>query len=204
MGFTLLKELRVLSELIRLFFNDTKKVSVTTPVMLIPGFMFSDIYLVPAMYMLRKKGFNAYGWGLGLNKGYTEEKKRRLIKKIRCMEEVILVGWSMGGVYTRQIAYELPEKVKFGLALGSPFKIEGSFFETAYRTASGRELSKLNDLLQKQREYKIPVIQIYTRKDGVIPWESCISPNYIHKEVESSHMGLPFHKVVLETLKPSP
>lgn len=204
-----LKELRVFYELAKLLCCKPKSLNTKTPVMFIPGFMFSDIYLLPMILLLRKKGVRVYGWKMGVNKGYNQETKDKLMKRVDQILEktrsqgIILIGWSMGGVYAREVAYE-NKKIKLVVTLATPFRIEGHIFKIIFKLLSGEELEQLNSVMERQRHYRIPALQVYTKEDGIICWKSCLSDGYDHKEVKSSHMGMPYHQVVFEILKPSP
>lgn len=200
---SIIKEFRVLKEVLIFLLRRPEINSVNVPVILIPGLMFSDWYLFPVMFTFKRIGVPVYGWGMGINTGYSERKKDRLAERIDSIlstngsERAIVIGWSMGGVYARQWAYEYPQKAKLVLSLGTPFRIDMSpLFERLYGILSKDDLSRLNAVLERQKKYRIPAIQIYTKKDGVVPWKDCIADGYIHKEVDSTHLGLPYQDSV--------
>ena len=93
-------------------------------IMVIPGFVASDRTTLGLQRALARAGFRVTGWGMGLNLGVRTDTRERLAEKIAAFgqgEKVILVGWSLGGVYARDLALQAPEMVRYVVTLGSPF-----------------------------------------------------------------------------------
>src|SRR5436190_18146975 len=98
------------------------------PVLVLPGFTASDVSTEPLRATLIANGYWTHGWRLGANLGPTE----RIIDGIndrlceiyeRHGRPVSLVGWSLGGIYARDLAREHPDKVRLVVTLGSPFRM---------------------------------------------------------------------------------
>ena len=75
---------------------------------------------------LISRGFSPSGWGQGLNLGLREGVMERAHERIRELwaehgRTVSLVGWSLGGLYARELAKHSPEMVRLVITLGSPF-----------------------------------------------------------------------------------
>ena len=96
------------------------------PVMVVPGFLTSDWASTRLRRSLAAAGYAAYGWGLGRNRGARADLLERMGRRLALIEArhnrpVALVGWSLGGVYARELAKIEPQKVALVLTLGSPF-----------------------------------------------------------------------------------
>jgi pimeloyl-ACP methyl ester carboxylesterase len=61
---------------------------------------------------------------MGFNRGArpdTVERLRRRLEEIGDGRPVLVVGWSLGGVYARELARAAPDQVRAVVTLGSPF-----------------------------------------------------------------------------------
>ena len=93
--------------------------------MVVPGFLASDFPATCPRRYLTACGFRAYGWGLGRNLGARADLFVRLGRQLdRILAEsrgpVTLIGWSLGGIYARELAKGRPEDVSMVITLGSP------------------------------------------------------------------------------------
>lgn len=95
----------------------------------LPGLYASDTSTITLRAFLRLRGHNALGWGFGRNPGFSTQLLEASIALTR--EEfrrsgrpVSLVGWSLGGVYAREIARRAPEAVRCVVTLGSPIRVD--------------------------------------------------------------------------------
>jgi pimeloyl-ACP methyl ester carboxylesterase len=97
-----------------------------SPVIVIPGLLTHDFLTRPLRGALNSAGFAAIGWAQGLDRGARPEKFSGLLRLIdkRYMEAgrpVILIGWSLGGLYAREVAKRRNGKVDLVVTLGTPF-----------------------------------------------------------------------------------
>jgi pimeloyl-ACP methyl ester carboxylesterase len=115
---------------------------------------------------------------------------------------ISLVGWSLGGLYARQLAKIVPDKVRCLISLGSPFA--GSPKSTnawrTYEIVSGRKIEEhgLPDRLVEAPP--VPTTSIFSRTDGVCAWQACLNedgPQVENIEVYGSHSGLGHHPAVV-------
>ena len=94
------------------------------PALVIPGFLASDRTCLELRRALAERGWRAYPWDLGLNRGATPDILRHLRQRLEVIFDgrpVLLVGWSLGGLYARELAREAPHLVRAVVTLGSPF-----------------------------------------------------------------------------------
>ena len=96
------------------------------PVVVYPGYLTSDISSIRLRRSLRAAGYAAYGWEIGQNRGARADLLERLERKLdRVVENhsqpATLIGWSLGGLFAREVAKRRPDLVSLVITLGSPF-----------------------------------------------------------------------------------
>lgn len=96
------------------------------PVIVIPGMLSSDRATALLRHSLEKAGFVVEGWGQGMNTGARPAEIARLEARLcdlaaRSGEPVVLIGWSLGGLYARVLAQRHPDACRLVMTLGSPF-----------------------------------------------------------------------------------
>ena len=96
------------------------------PVLTLPGFLASDLSMAPMRRYLRELGYDAYAWKMGRNIGGVSRMRAALRDRLDEIHDatgrkVSIVGWSLGGVYARDLALQAPEMVRCVVTLGSPF-----------------------------------------------------------------------------------
>ena len=182
------------------------------PVVDIPGWLAPEAALAPLRQYLRWLGYDAQGWGLGVNRADPEASAIRLAPKIRRLAEaagepIHLVGWSLGGVVARETARRLPEAVASVVSFGSPI-IGGPVYTAASRRFDEAAKAQILARIQAARKTPIqqPVTVIYSRRDAVVDWLACLDhhePRAHHVEVRSSHFGLGMDPDVWEAVAQS-
>jgi pimeloyl-ACP methyl ester carboxylesterase len=118
---------------------------------------------------------------------------------------VSVVGWSLGGIYARELARAYPELVRQVITLGCPFRLRDEDSSSADRLY--KRLAPRVDPFpgRDQREHDrdpvpVPTTSIYTRTDGVVRWHACIDevgPTSENIEVRGTHAGLGFNAAAL-------
>jgi pimeloyl-ACP methyl ester carboxylesterase len=95
----------------------------------------------------------------------------------RYERRVSRIGWSLGGLYARQLAKIVPDKVRCVICLGSPFA--GSPKSTnAWRTyefVSGRKIEDENLPDALAEAPPVPTTSIFSRTDVVCAWQTCLN-----------------------------
>src|SRR5829696_9235784 len=97
------------------------------PVLVLPGLAATDESTRPLRWFLRTRGYHTHGWRLGRNTGPSTRIRSGLGDRVRAIAErhgrrISLVGWSLGGIYAREIARSAPDAVRQVITLGSPFR----------------------------------------------------------------------------------
>jgi pimeloyl-ACP methyl ester carboxylesterase len=182
------------------------------PVLVLPGFGAGDESTLALRFYLRRLGYWVQGWKLGRNLGLygkrghvghgVAQRIEELFGKQR--RKISLVGWSLGGVYAREIARAGPDRIRQVITLGSPFagRGRGSNVDRAFEALTGRKIRKPDpeSLARFTEPPPVPSTAIFSRSDGVAHWRACIerpSSRTDNIEVRGSHCGLGFNPVVL-------
>lgn len=179
------------------------------PVFVMPGFLADDNSTVPLRRTLDSLGHITYGWDLGRNLGPTPEILDGIVERLDELHQkhgpIDIVGWSLGGIFARELARIAPHTIRQVITLGSPFQIETPTDSNA--SAMYRALSHLHapELEMRVPAYvreplQVPATSIYTRSDGVVRWHHCLNHDEDHTEnveVYGSHCGLGFNLAAL-------
>ena len=179
-------------------------------VIVIPGFATGDKATSALRGYLNAMGYQAEGWGLGVNRGAPEADAERMVERLDNTTDgpVSLIGWSLGGVVARLIARHRPHRVQQIITLGTP--VEGG----PKYTAAGEIFAKRSDLDLDAFEaqvhrinaegLQVPLTIIYSRTDGIVGWRAAVdryNPHAQHVPLRvASHIGLVFNPVVWRTI----
>lgn len=170
-------------------------------VLVLPGLLASDMSTGPLRGYLRWLGYQAVGWSLGRNRGPTEAVLDGMPKALTALAErtggpVSVVGWSLGGIYARELGRRQPELVRQVITLGSPFALTDprqSRANGAYRRGSHRHApGRLPGQQEIAQPIGVPSTAVYSRRDGIVSWQACIEPEtLLHQNVRvgCGHLG---------------
>lgn len=180
-------------------------------VMVLPGFLGGDGSTSQLRKLLRKLGYDAQGWGLGKNTVFNQDRVKLLgsqLKKLHSKtgNKVSLVGWSLGGVFARQLAKDFPDLIRNVITLGSP--ISGNFNHTfaykVYKYVNGLPTqSDLDYYSTVNVPPPVPTTSIYSKSDGIVAWRNSIQPETAQTEnirVRASHCGMGTNPTVMKAV----
>jgi hypothetical protein len=142
------------------------------PVLVLPGLVASDGSTRALRTFLSGKGYAVSGWRQGRNYGLREGVQHAMVDLVQELSDrhgrkISLVGWSLGGLYARQLAKMMPDRV--------------------------RQVITLGDLAVPP---PVPTTAIFSRTDGVCAWQGCMEKSGAQTEsieIESSHCGMGHH-----------
>lgn len=142
------------------------------PALVIPGFLANDRTCLPLRRSLGEAGWRTHGWDLGLNKGAHASMLRHLRQRLETIWDespVLLVGWSLGGLYARELAREVPDRVRAVVTLGSPFS-GGPRLNNMWRVYEWIAGHKVDRPPIDHREAKppVPTLAIWSGRDGIV------------------------------------
>jgi pimeloyl-ACP methyl ester carboxylesterase len=170
-------------------------------VLVLPGLLASDTSTLVLRGFLRRLGYQVRGWDLGRNLGPTDEVLDEMPVRLAELasltgRRVSLIGWSLGGIYARELARQRPAQVRRVITLGSPFALtdgQRSHADRAYERRSGLHASgRVPTREQFSRPIAVPSTAVYSRRDGIVSWRACIEPETaLHQNVEvrCAHLG---------------
>lgn len=183
------------------------------PVMVIPGFMTTDRTTAPLRFFLKSRNYVPYRWKLGRNLANFMEIEELVYERLLELKakhgcKVSIVGWSLGGVYAREIARRHPDAVRQVITLGSPFGgITGeNNIEWIFELVTGRSVTDVGHIPAEivasiPKPIPVPTTAIYSKTDGVVAWQHCMEktegPITENVEVIGSHIGLGHNPAVL-------
>lgn len=179
------------------------------PVLVLPAFMTSDTGTRVLRGFLRDRGYAVHGWKLGRNTGPSPETVAGIGRRFeelrkRYQKRVSVIGWSLGGVYARELARSFPADVRQVITLASPFRNLEAVNVPPFLLTRRHQHPKEAALRQRLCDpVPVPVTAIYSRTDGIASWQSCAvepGPQSESLEVDSSHLGIGWHPIVLLTV----
>lgn len=172
------------------------------PVLTLPGFLASDLSMVPMRRFLSELGYDTRAWRMGRNIGGVTRLRAALLDRLAEIHaetgrRVSIVGWSLGGVYARYLALEAPHMVRYVVTLGSPFAgdVRATNATRLYEALSGERV-EINSALSKAigGDIPVPTSSIYSKADGVVNWRTChLRPSATAENIEvylASHVGI--------------
>jgi pimeloyl-ACP methyl ester carboxylesterase len=170
------------------------------PVLVFPGLAASGFSTAPIRKFLNELGYDARCWGLGRNFGPRPGVIEGCLERIeelrrRKGQRVSLVGWSLGGIYAREIAKMIPDSVRSVVTLGAPFTGDphASNAWRFYEIASGQKIGGPKLTKHLRETPPVPTTSIFSRTDGIVAWQCCVEeegPTTENIEIQASHFGM--------------
>ena len=178
------------------------------PVLVFPGLTASDFSTLPLRRFLRQRGHWTHAWKQGFNLGPRHGVLHECRNRLRHLAErhgqgVSLIGWSLGGVYARELAKEMPDLVRCVITLGSPFAGHPRHTNAwrVYRWVSGQADHDEALRAQLREAPPVPTTSIFSRTDGVVAWHCSVNDALPHTEniemTAASHIGMGINPLAL-------
>lgn len=189
------------------------------PVLVLPGFLSGDMPTWPLRQFLSNIGYQALPWGLGLNLGFSTsyhydiealiEHRLKEIYLAAADQKISVIGWSLGGVYARELARNYPYLIRDVITLGSP--INGNPADTSitqiYSWVTQMQMGDpefQKKVIQATAPVpKVPVTAIYSLADNIVPPQCAMeTPSKITEsiEVDCTHTGFGFNAQVFHLI----
>ena len=184
------------------------------PVVVYPGLGGGSLSTSTLRRFLKESNFSVQDWEGGINTGPVgplhdwlgslEEGVHELHRQHG--RPVSLVGWSLGGVYAREIAKRLPQAVRQVITLATPFNSlgRGNHAGVLYKLLNPGNRHLTAELEARLRETPpVPTTSIYSKSDGIVAWRGCIEQRTERSEsveVAASHLGMVSHPQVLRII----
>jgi len=188
-------------------------------VVLIPGFLGTDLYLTELHGWLERIGYRPYFSDIGINADCPNLLIQRRVSETirRALDEtgrkLHLIGHSLGGVIARSIAGDRPKDIASVITLVSPIRgtmVNRTVIHAAEavrlrilqehgtgvlpRCYTGRCTCDFIDSLRRKVPDSMLQTAIYTRHDGIVDWRYCMTRNPGNDfEVPGTHIGMAFN-----------
>lgn len=142
------------------------------PALVIPGFVAHDRTTEALRQTLADAGWRVHGWGMGTNWGARADTVERLKSRLDDIAPdgpILLVGWSLGGLFARELGRATPERVRAVVTLGSPFSgdpkqnhVWRMYERVAGHKVDAPPLPRITD------KPPVPHLALWSRCDGLI------------------------------------
>ncbi|MCX7285090.1 MAG: alpha/beta hydrolase [Novosphingobium sp.] len=181
------------------------------PVMLLPGFGTHPARMKPLGRALEDAGHRVSDWGLGFNFGPSEDRFERLCERVVTMarkegQPLVLVGWSLGGIFAREVAKVHPEAVRLVVTMGTPFSGDRRANNAwrAYQLIAGHSVDEPPIGQDMSAKPPVPTVALWSARDGIVsPRSSCgrRGERDLAIPMRCTHLGFAAHPDVAAMLK---
>jgi pimeloyl-ACP methyl ester carboxylesterase len=150
-------------------------------VILLPGFATHPLRMRYMARSLESIGHTVKRWGLGFNFGPTEEVFEFLSHRVEDVAErygqnVVLVGWSLGGIFAREVAKRHAAIVDKVVTMGSPFSHTpySNNVWRFYQVVTGHSVASPPIEARVAEKPPVETVALWSPRDGVInPRSAC-------------------------------
>jgi pimeloyl-ACP methyl ester carboxylesterase len=167
------------------------------PAMIIPGFFASDRSTLGLQRALARAGFRVTGWGMGMNRGAHGRILDDIIARLEGFaggRPAVLIGWSLGGIFAREVAKLRPDLVARVVTMGTPFSGDPRANNAwrLYERVAGHPVDRPPLEVDISAKPPVPTIALWSRRDGMVAPASArgtAAQSDEQIEVNCSHMG---------------
>ncbi|MGV1008504.1 MAG: esterase/lipase family protein [Dermatophilaceae bacterium] len=162
------------------------------PVLVVTGMCGSNLATLPMRMALRVVGHQVYTPPALTMQRSPKKIVQVLVEQVDKLyakhhDKVSLVGWSVGGAFTRMAAFQTPNHLRQVINLGAP--LDGPWYPRDRTYAAG--------------PLPVPSTVVYSRTDGFMEWRRVVQesgPQAENIEVISSHFGMMNNPMTLHLL----
>jgi len=166
------------------------------PALVIPGFIADDRTVLELRRALADAGYRVHPWQCGWNLGArpdTIERLKQRLAQISPDQPILLVGWSLGGVFARELARAAPDRIRAVATLGSPFSQDPHLNNVwrLYEWVAGHKVDR-PPIPRITAKPPVPCLAIWSRRDGIVaPAAARGEPDESDRQVEfdCTHMA---------------
>ena len=177
------------------------------PVLVLPGLAANDISTFPLRQFLRERGYAPAPWNYGFNFGPRTGVLAGCVEQVKELHKlhgrkVSLLGWSLGGIYAREIAKAVPKLSRCVITLGTPFtgNPKATNAWRLYEKVSQQKIGDPEIARQIAKAPPVPTTSLYSKTDGIVAWQCSINepgPMAENIEIHASHMGMGLNPMAL-------
>lgn len=179
-------------------------------VVLLPGFATHPVRMRTMARRLEEAGHRVKRWGPGFNWGASDERLATVEARVvdlaqRHGEPVVLVGWSLGGLFAREVAKRRPEAVAKVVTMGSPFSYSprANNVWRAYHLVAGHRVDEPPVELDLAAKPPVETVALWSARDGIVhPRAARGAPGERDRAVavRCTHMGFAFDPLAIHAV----
>ena len=199
------------------------------PILCISGYGAGDASMLPLRSFLKLIGYNPLKAEIGINIESKEDRIKSvndatsfrhkmvdlLKERVNMLyqqhnQKVVLIGWSMGGLFAADVSQQIPDKVSQVITMGSPFgDPRGTSTFNLLRWINKSDIpieeQDFDTWLNKRQmtSEEVPIKVLYSKSDGIVGESTARlheHPAVEHIEVDSSHVGFAVNANVFKTI----
>ncbi|WP_310468489.1 alpha/beta fold hydrolase, partial [Sphingomonas sp.] len=141
------------------------------PALVIPGFIANDRTTMELRRALAEAGYRVHPWRQGMNWGARADTVERLcacLDGVGDERPVLVVGWSLGGVFARELARAVPSRVRAVVTMGSPFSGDPKWNNVwrLYERVAGHSVDQ-PPIPRITAKPPVPTLAMWSRRDGI-------------------------------------
>lgn len=178
--------------------------------MILPGFATHPVRMRYLAQALEAAGHSTKRWGLGFNWGPDEERFDFLEARLadlhaRHGRPVVLIGWSLGGLFARELAKRQPHSVAKVITMGSPFSgsPRANNVWRAYQFITGHSVDAPPIEADLAAKPPVETVALWSANDGAIA-PRCAAGRPGERDraiaVRCTHIGFTYDPQVIATL----
>lgn len=196
------------------------------PVVVVPGFMGTDLSLMELFWWLGRIGYRPYYSGLGVNVDCPDASTDLVLGAVQRAHaetgmRVRLIGHSLGALIARSVAFDHPEDIELLISLAAPFNevayVHPTLIEAmaAVRRQAGSHLTwhvapacysghctcRFTANIMRPSQPTFRRRALYAERDGLVSPESCIEdePEY-NIGIATTHYGMIYSSEAYRTV----
>lgn len=144
-------------------------------VLVIPGLTTGDISTTLLRRTLQTRGFAPEGWKQGINIGADPAKMRKLVVRVEELhrqtgKKVVVIGWSLGGLYARVLGHRAPDCIDMVVTVASPFSGDRHANRAwkLYEAINDHTVDNPPFAEEMSRKPPVPTVAVWSPIDGVV------------------------------------
>lgn len=167
------------------------------PALVIPGFLAGDRTTMDMRRALAQAGWRVHPWNLGTNRGAKADTLERLGKRLDEIYDgrpVLLIGWSLGGMFARELAHVRPDKIRAVVTLCSPFSGDyktNTNIREFYERVAGHDVNQ-PPFPHIEGKPPVPTLAFWASRDGIVSRRSARGLDHeVDRaiEIDTHHIG---------------
>lgn len=179
-------------------------------VLLLPGFLAPPLLMRYLGEQMARAGHLPEHWNQGFNFGPSEPQMEALQTQLlqmhrRAGDQIVIVGWSLGGLIARELAKRQPDAVAKVITMGSPFSgsRRANNAWRLYQLVTGHSVDAPPIEVDLAAKPPVETVALWSPRDGVVsPRSARGRPGERDRAIalRCTHMGFSYDPEALATI----